>query len=96
MLQPCAGTPYRVLLCFSSLQPASVEASSGTAARFTVKATGIGLSYQWQYNSGASGAAAATLTITAKSTCNDWQYRCIVTDGNGSTVTSDAAKLTVK
>ncbi len=34
--------------------------------------------------------------ISAKSTCSDWQYRCIVTDENGSKVTSDAAKLTVR
>ena len=84
-------------------QPASVTASTGTVAKFTVAATGVGLSYQWQYNSGdgwknsgASGAATATLSISAKATYNGWQYRCIVTDENGNKVTSSAAKLTVK
>ncbi len=82
-------------------QPASVSEASGTAAKFTVKANGIGLTYQWQYNSGegwknsgASGAATDTLTINAKATYNGWQYRCIVTGENGS-VTSSAATLTV-
>ena len=84
-------------------QPASVEAASGTAANFTVKATGLNLSYQWQYNNGSgwknsngTGATTNTLTINAKSTYNNWQYRCIITDGNGAKTNSDAAKLTVK
>ncbi len=84
-------------------QPANVSAASGTAAKFTVKATGVGLAYQWQYNSGdgwknsgASGATTNTLTINAKATYNGWQYRCVVTDSNSNKVISDAAKLTVK
>ena len=84
-------------------QPASVEAASGTAAKFTVKATGLNLTYQWQYNSGSgwknsngTGATTNTLTINAKSTYNNWQYRCVITDGNGAKTYSDAAKLTVK
>jgi surface protein len=84
-------------------QPADVEAASGTAAKFTVKATGIGLSYQWQYNSGsgwknsnAAGATTGTLTVSAKTSYNGWQYRCIITDANGAKTNSDAAALTVK
>ncbi len=84
-------------------QPASVEAASGTPASFTVKASGIGLSYQWQYNNGSgwktsngTGAQTDTLTINAKATYNGWQYRCVVTGENGSNAISDAAALTVK
>ncbi len=84
-------------------QPASVTATTGSTAKFTVAATGVNLSYQWQYNSGsgwknsgATGATTATLSISAKSTYNGWQYRCIVTDASGATATSSAAKLTVK
>jgi hypothetical protein len=84
-------------------QPANVTASTGTAAKFTVAAIGVNLSYQWQYNSGsgwknsgATGATTATLSISAKSTYNGWQYRCIVTDASGNKATSDAASLTVK
>ncbi len=84
-------------------QPASIETASGTAANFTVKATGLDLTYQWQYNNGTgwknsngTGATTATLTINAKSTYNNWQYRCVITDGNGAKAYSDAASLTVK
>ncbi len=84
-------------------QPANVSASAGATAKFTVKATGYQLTYQWQYNSGsgwknsnATGATTATLSINAKTSYNNWQYRCVITDGNGGTTTSDAAKLTVK
>ncbi len=84
-------------------QPASVTATAGMTAKFTVAATGVNLKYQWQYNSGdgwknsgASGATAATLSINAKSTYNGWQYRCVITDGNSGTTNSTAAKLTVK
>ncbi len=84
-------------------EPASVETASGTAAKFTVKASGLNLTYQWQYNSGsgwknsgASGATTDTLTINAKATYNNWQYRCVITDGNGAKTYSDAAQLTVK
>jgi hypothetical protein len=82
-------------------QPNGINTAIGTTAKFTVAATGAGLTYQWQYNSGsewknsgAAGAATDTLTINAKATYNGWQYRCIVTGENGS-VTSSAATLTV-
>ena len=84
-------------------QPASITAATGTAAVFTVKATGMELSYQWQYNSGTgwktsngTGAKTAALTINAKASYNGWQYRCVVTDANGNKVISSAATLTVE
>jgi hypothetical protein len=84
-------------------QPANASAVINEAAKFTVKATGIGLSYQWQYNNGSgwktsngTGAQTDTLTINAKATYNGWQYRCVVTGENGSNAISDAAALTVK
>ena len=84
-------------------QPASVEAASGKPVSFTVKATGMELSYQWQYNAGAgwktsngTGAQTDTLTIHAKATYDGWQYRCVITDANGVKAVSDAAVLTLK
>ena len=85
-------------------QPQSVAAAYGDAAKFTVSATGGDLSYQWQYksagssawrDSGMEGAQTATLTVPATAARNGQQYRCVVTNSEG-TVTSDAAKLTVK
>ena len=84
-------------------QPKSVSTTVGGTAKFTVKASGGGLSYQWQYrtsstgswyNSTASTARSATFTVTAESYRNGYQYRCKVTNAAGS-VTSSAATLTV-
>ena len=70
---------------------------------FTVKASGSGLSYQWQYrtsssgtwnNSTGTGCKTATLSVTAESYRSGYQYRCKVTNSAG-TVTSNAATLNV-
>ncbi len=85
-------------------QPASKTATAGSTVKFTVAAAGQNLSYQWQfkapgtstwYDSGMTGAKTATLTVAATAARNGQQYRCIVTNPNGS-ATSNAAKLTVK
>lgn len=86
-------------------QPKSTTVSAGTAAKFTVAATGNGtLTYQWQTmapngttwkNSTSASAKKATFSITAQAAHNGYQVRCIVTDGDGKTTTSDAATLTV-
>ena len=84
-------------------QPKSVNATAGSTAKFTVTASGGGLSYQWQYrtssadtwkNSTITGAKTATLSVTAESYRSGYQYRCKVTNAAG-TATSDAATLTV-
>ena len=85
-------------------QPKSVTAAAGATAKFTVTATGAGLKYQWQYkypdgswtNSGYSSAKTATLSVPVQAKYNGMQYRCVITDANGKTVTSSAAVLTVR
>jgi hypothetical protein len=68
-----------------------------------VKATGTGLTYQWQVStnggsswsdSPATGNKTATLTVPATLSRNGYRYRCIVKIGSLS-VTSSAATLTV-
>jgi len=85
-------------------QPENVTANVGDTVHFTVTATGDGLTYQWQYsnnggttwnNSPAEGNKTATLTVPATQDRNGLKYRCKVTDSHGSTLTSDAATLTV-
>ena len=85
-------------------QPTSKTVSAGTTVKFTVKATGGDLSYQWQYRTSSSGewknctgtgATTATLTIEAKSYRNGYQYRCKVSNAVGYKYSS-AATLTVK
>ena len=72
-------------------QPKSTSAAAGTTARFSVTATGAGLTYQWQYkypdgswtNSGYSSAKTATLSVPVLAKYNGIKYRCIITDANG-------------
>ena len=85
-------------------QPSSKTVSAGTTVKFTVKATGGDLSYQWQYRTSSSGewknctgtgATTATLTVEAKSFRSGYQYRCRVSNAVGYKYSS-AATLTVK
>ncbi len=84
-------------------QPKSVTQAAGSTATFTVKAQGPNLTYQWQVstnggnswsNSPAEGNKTATLTVPVTASRNGYRYRCVVKSGS-TTVTSDAATLTV-
>ena len=85
-------------------QPVSKTVAEGKTASFSVEAEGTNLSYQWYYRksssdewhvSSASSAKTAILKVTAKAAYNGYQYRCGVSNKNGTTYTN-AAKLTVK
>ena len=83
-------------------QPADYTGPVGDTAVFSVEATGEGLTYQWQVNSSnlwkattMDGAATETLYVPIKNSRNGNQYRCIVSDSYGNSITSDAATLTV-
>ena len=83
-------------------QPANVTAKTGDNVKFTVLAEGIGLTYQWQYKkagaaswSNWNGRTAASTTATANSTWNGMQVRCVVKNSSGTTVNSNAAKITL-
>ena len=86
-------------------QPVSAEVKDGSQATFTVSATGDGLTYQWQLCYAGDdtfrtctfpGADTATLTVDATKARNGYSFRCVITDEHGNSVTSDAAKLTIK
>ncbi|MBR5371092.1 MAG: leucine-rich repeat protein, partial [Oscillospiraceae bacterium] len=83
-------------------QPQNASGKVGATAKFSVAATGTNLTYQWQFlstsgwqNSGMTGAKTATISVPITDARNGQQYRCIVTSGNGTNATSNAAKLTV-
>ncbi|MCC8029725.1 MAG: immunoglobulin domain-containing protein [Lachnospiraceae bacterium] len=85
-------------------QPADYTGTVGDTAVFEVEATGSGLTYQWQYSSnggtnwhdsGMTGADTAAVSVPVTSARDGQQYRCVVTDGNGDSVTSDAATLSL-
>ncbi len=88
------------------VHPTDCSTTANTTAAFSVSAEGDGLTYQWQYNNPASGVwknnssatkgyNTDTLTVEATAARNGYQYRCVVTDANGTTVTSDPATLSV-
>ncbi|MGN1303565.1 MAG: hypothetical protein ACI4YB_00880 [Oscillospiraceae bacterium] len=83
-------------------QPADYTAVPGGIATFKVTASGEGLTYQWQYScdNGKTwknySVTSASCSIIATPEGNNYLYRCIVTDENGTTIESDAAKVTVK
>ena len=84
-------------------QPQDISAAANETVIFTVKASGLNLTYQWQFcpsaggdwsNTNATGATTANLMIEALSYRNGYQYRCIVSKGD-SQIISDAATLTI-
>jgi gliding motility-associated-like protein len=91
-----------------SSNPVSTTVCAGTNALFLVAATGTGVSYKWQVNTGSgfaninngsqyTGTTTTTLTVVAPAyAMNGYQYQCIVS-GNcvPATATSTAATLTV-
>jgi len=85
-------------------QPVGANLPVGKTAKFTVKATGTGLKYQWQYRTSAkgswkaainTGSKTATLSVPVTVAHNGYQYRCVITDKYGNVVNSNAATLKV-
>ena len=83
-------------------QPKSVTAKKGAKAKFTVKATGKDVTYQWYYRTSEDGewilidgATAATYTVTATAEKIGWQYRCLAKNADGQAY-SDPVTLRLK
>lgn len=82
--------------------PEDAEGAAGENAVFTVAAEGNGLSYQWQYanegssvwrTSSMSGNDTPEITVPIASYRDGQQYRCVVTDRDGNSVTSESAVI---
>lgn len=88
-------------------QPANATVCETANTSFTTSATGTGLTYQWQVNTGAgfanvtntgvySGATAATLNITgATNSMNGYTYRCYVAGVCGPIAVTNVVGLAV-
>ena len=83
-------------------QPTDVIGKSGDSISYTVVATGIGLTYQWQVKSDVSaewkdtsiaGSTLSTLSFTVPNNYTNRYYRCVISDSNGNTLISNAVKL---
>ncbi|MFY9309535.1 MAG: T9SS type A sorting domain-containing protein [Bacteroidia bacterium] len=88
-------------------QPVNSTICAGNNSSFTVAATGDGLTYQWQVNTGSgysnlsnsapyTGVTTNSIQITAATNgLNGYQYRCIVNGTCTPSATSNGASLTV-
>lgn len=85
-------------------QPESVRYGLGVAAKIPIAAEGDGLTYQWQFmkpgttswkRSGLSSATTATLKFKVSIGYDGMKFRCIVTNADGFSVTSEEASVTV-
>ena len=79
-------------------QPNNYYGEVNDTVTFTVEAQGEGLTYQWQYkypylsnwhNSTIGGYNTPTQTVELTNARDGQCYRCIITDSNGETVTSE-------
>jgi len=90
-----------------SVQPVDTTTCSGNTAAFTLTATGSGLRYQWQVDTGSGfipiptggpylGDTTANLVILSdSSSMNGYHYRCIVSGTCAPSLTSSIATLHV-
>ncbi|MCR5206399.1 MAG: hypothetical protein K6E47_15325 [Lachnospiraceae bacterium] len=82
-------------------QPKNTTVKSGSLAYFSVKATGNGLTYLWQYKEKGKNTwtdwtskTTAEISVAYASYRNGMSLRCTVTDKNGNKVTSNEVVLT--
>ena len=84
-------------------QPKNQKEKAGDTVKFTVKASGTDLKYQWQSSSDgetwkdcvSKNSKKATFTFTAKTSHSSNYYRCKITDAKGNTVYSKTVRLYV-
>ena len=84
-------------------QPTDMQVQPGEAAEFTVKVNKDKVTYQWEtrgaYQSeftAVKDAVESTLHVTADTKNNGQVYRCVITDSDGHTVTSEEAALHIQ
>lgn len=81
---------------FISEHPQDLAVNVGDPAEFTVFATGGGLSYQWQKGTtDIDGATAATYTIPVTTILSAGNYRCVVTNADGTANSNPATLLII-
>ena len=85
-------------------QPTDQSGAVNAKAYFTVSALGVNLTYQWQYSedggttwatTSLTGAKTPTVTVTITAARDGFMYRCVITDQNNVSITSNAATLHV-
>ena len=101
--ETCLCICGNALLCITQ-EPESVKGKVGETAVFTVAAEGRELTYQWYYYNAAQGEwlksyspgyNSDTLSVTVYAYRDGQQYRCVITDAYGNSVTSQTAVMTL-
>ena len=86
-------------------QPTDFTGAVGSTIKFTVKASGDGLTYQWYYKkTGASSFTKSTVTTATKATFtmkmaakyDGWQYYCVVKDAYGNSLRTNTVTIHLK
>ncbi len=86
-------------------QPEDVTCKAGETAKFGVEATGYNLKYQWykSIDGGKSwsltyytGYNTNTISVLAADYMDSYTFRCLVTDAQGNTATSEAAEMIIQ
>ena len=84
-------------------QPQSVTAAEGEQVKVTVKASGVGLTYQWYFkNANAANFSltetfqGSTYAVTMNGKRADRQIYCVITDRYGSSVQTDTVTLSMQ
>lgn len=82
--------------------PADFTGCPGEEANFTVDVKGNNLQYKWQFKGvpltddlRVKGSDTRSIVISNLSSSDQGSYRCVITDGCGNIINSDAATLTV-
>ena len=87
-----------------TVQPHDFYGAVGENAVFKVEATGTGLTYKWQYKKAGTGIwrvsrddgyDTSTLNVPITKARNGQMYRCIITDENKNSLTSNEVVLQV-
>ncbi|MCR5203468.1 MAG: hypothetical protein K6E47_00250 [Lachnospiraceae bacterium] len=81
-------------------QPVNATVNDGAIASFSVKATGSGLKYQWQYKLAGdsswttwSSKTKADITVAYAAYRDGMSLQCIITDASGAQLTTDTVTL---
>ena len=84
-------------------QPSDYSGLEGSTAKFTVAASGNGLTYQWQLKKGNSwadlssgGAKTSTMSIKVDASKDGKVYRCLITNAAGEQLATNEVSITVK
>lgn len=99
----CAGvTLWTAPPIVITKQPVNVATFENITVKFSVRAEGEGLTYQWEYNTDGTwknnsnaSATSAELTFTAKDYHNGYKYRCLITDAAGNMLRTKEVLLNV-